>query len=105
MDVTTHIAWSFCNIYINIKSLCCVPVINIVLYVKCYRASLIAQVVKNLPAMQETWVQSLDWEDPLDKRMATHSSILAWRIPRTTAHGVAKTQTRLSDFIFTNLTK
>jgi len=69
------------------------------------RASLKGQLVKNLPAMQETWVQSLDWEDPLDKGRATHSSILAWRIPRTTAHGVAKTQTRLSDFFFTNLTK
>ena len=45
------------------------------------RASLVAQTVKNLPAMQETWVQSLDWEDPLEKEMATHSSILAWRIP------------------------
>ena len=42
-----------------------------------------AQVVKNLPAMQETWVQSLGWEDPLEKGMATHSSILAWRIPWT----------------------
>ena len=40
-----------------------------------------AQVVKNLPAMWETWVQSLGWEDPLEKGMATHSSILAWRIP------------------------
>ena len=39
--------------------------------------------VKNLPAMQGTWVWSLDWEDPLEKRMATHSGILAWRIPRT----------------------
>ena len=39
--------------------------------------------VKNLPAMQETWVQSLGWEDPLEKRMATHSSILAWKIPWT----------------------
>ena len=39
--------------------------------------------VKNLPAMQETWVQSLGWEDPLGKEMATHSSILAWRIPWT----------------------
>ena len=37
--------------------------------------------VKNLPAMQDTWVQSLGWEDPLEKEMATHSSILAWRIP------------------------
>ena len=42
----------------------------------------VAQMVKNPPAMQEIWVQSLDWEDPLDKEMATHSSILAWRIPQ-----------------------
>ena len=46
-------------------------------------ASLVAQLVKNLPAMQETWVQSLGWEDPLEKGKATHSSILACRIPRT----------------------
>ena len=45
-----------------------------------YRTSLIAQLVKNLPAMQETWVHSLDWEDPLEKEMAAHSSILAWKI-------------------------
>ena len=43
--------------------------------------SLVAQLVKNLPAMQETWVQSLGWEDPLEKGKAIHSSILAWRIP------------------------
>ena len=43
-------------------------------------ASLVAQMVKNLPAMQETWVQSLGWEDPLEEGMATDSSILAWRI-------------------------
>ena len=42
-----------------------------------------AQLVKNLVAMQQTWVRSLDWEDPLEKRKATHSSILAWRIPWT----------------------
>ena len=42
-----------------------------------------AHTVKNLPAMQETWVQSLGWEDPLEKGMATHSSILEWRIPWT----------------------
>ena len=47
------------------------------------RASLVAQLVKNPPAMQETWVRSLGWEDPLEKRKATHSSILAWRIPCT----------------------
>ena len=46
-------------------------------------ASLVAQLVKNLPTMWETWVQSLDWEVPLEKGMATHSSILAWRIPWT----------------------
>ena len=40
-----------------------------------------AQKVKSLPAMQETWVRSVDWEDPLEKGMATHSSILAWRTP------------------------
>ena len=43
--------------------------------------SLVAQMVKNLSAMHETWVLFLDWEDPLEKRMATHSSIPAWRIP------------------------
>ena len=46
-------------------------------------ASMVAQMVKNLSAMQETPVQSLDWEDPLENRMTTHSSILAWRIPWT----------------------
>ena len=46
-------------------------------------ASLVAQLVKNLPAMQETWVQSLGWEDPLEKGKASHSSTLAWRIPWT----------------------
>ena len=44
-------------------------------------ASLVAQKVKNLPAVQEIWVRSLGWEDPLEEEMATHSSILAWRIP------------------------
>ena len=47
------------------------------------RASLVAQLVKNPPAMQETWVLSLGWEDPLEEGKATHSSILAWRIPWT----------------------
>ena len=46
-------------------------------------ASLVAQLVKNLPAMWETWVQSLGWEDSLEKGKATHSSILAWRISQT----------------------
>ena len=47
------------------------------------RASLVAQLVKNPPAMRETWVWSLGWEDPLEKGKATHSSILTWRIPST----------------------
>ena len=50
-------------------------------------ASLVAQMVKNLPTLQETWVQSLGWEDPLEKGMPTHSSILAWRIPWTEEPG------------------
>ena len=59
-------------------------------------ASLVAQTVKNLPAMRETCVRSLGWEDPLEEGMATHSSILAWRIPmdrrawQATVHGVLK---------------
>ena len=49
--------------------------------------SLVAQRVKNLPTMQETWVQSLAWEDSLEKGMATHSGIVAWRIPWTEEPG------------------
>ena len=62
-------------------------------------SSLVAQMVKNLPAMRETWVPSLDQEDPLETGMATHSSILAWRISWTeeSVHGVAKSQTQLND--------
>ena len=48
-----------------------------------YWASLVAQLVKNPPAMQETWVRSLGWADPLEKGKAIHSRILAWRIPQT----------------------
>ena len=62
-----------------------------------------AQTVKNSPAMWETWVRSLGWEDPLEEGMVTHSSILAWKIPWTEkpgglqSMGVTKSQTRLSD--------
>ena len=59
-----------------------------------------AQLVKNLPAMWETWALSLGWEDPLEKGKATCSSILAWRSPWTIVHGVAKSWTGLSDFHF-----
>ena len=51
------------------------------------RAYLVAQLVKNRPAMQEIWVQFLGWEDSLEKEMATHSSILAWKIPWTDEPG------------------
>ena len=66
-------------------------------------ASLVAKKVKNPPAMWETWVWSLGWEDPLEEGMVTHSSILAWRIPmgrgvwQATIHEVTKSQTRLND--------
>ena len=62
-------------------------------------ASLVAQIVKNPPAVGETWVLSLSWEDPLEEGMATHPNILARRIPmdrgawRATAHGVTKSRT------------
>ena len=59
--------------------------------------------VKNPPAMKETSVGSLDWEDPLEKGKATHSSILAWGIPWTTVLGVAKSWTGWSDFHFLSL--
>ena len=51
------------------------------------KASLVAQMVKRLPTMQETQIRSLDWEDPLEKEMATHSSTLAWKIPWTEEPG------------------
>ena len=64
-------------------------------------ASLVAQLVKNPPALQEIWVQSLGREDLLEKGTATHASILAWRIPQTAgaaiAHRVTKSRTRLSN--------
>ena len=66
-------------------------------------ASLVAQTVKNLPAVGKTWLRSLGCEDPLEEGMATHSSILAWRIPmdkrawRAIVHRVAKSQTQLSN--------
>ena len=62
--------------------------------------SLVAQLVKNLPAMQVTWVQSLGWEGPLENGKAPHSSILAWGIPWTVWSVVANSWTRLSNFPF-----
>ena len=66
-------------------------------------ASLVAQMVKNMSAMRVTWIQSLGWEDPWEKGMATHSSILAWGVPWTEepgglqSMGVEKSQTQLND--------
>ena len=65
----------------------------------CTKVPLVAQTVKNPPAMRETWVQSLGWEDPLEKGMTTHSCILAWRIPmdrgawQAMVQGVAESDT------------
>ena len=64
-------------------------------------ASLVAQLVKNPPAMWETWVRSLDWEVPLEKGKATHSSILGLENSMDyVVHGVSKSETRLSNFHF-----
>ena len=72
--------------------------------------TLVAQMVKRLPTKQETWVQSLDQEDPLEKETAPHSSTLAWKIPwtedpgRLQSMGLQRVGTRLSDFTFTLFT-
>ena len=66
---------------------CCLSILYIVMYI-CW-VSLVAQPVKNTPEMWETWVLTLDWEDPLEEVMATHSSILAWRIPMDRGAGQA----------------
>ena len=63
---------------------------------------LVAQTVKNLPAMEETWVQSLGWEDPLEKGMATHSSILAGQRSLATVHGVKKELDMIERLTHTN---
>ena len=65
-------------------------------------ASVVAQVVKNPPAVQETRVQSLGWEDPLEKEMATHCSILAWEIswPQSWSRGLQSTESQESDMIW-----
>ena len=76
---TTEITWNLNNLYlIKYKN-------NIMLLY--YWAFLVAQLVKNLPAVQETWVRYLGWEDPLEKEVATHSRILAWKISWTEEPG------------------
>jgi len=94
-DMTEWLDWTDPNRgYFNFINL-------ILLHFALLWASLVAQMVKNLPAILETWVWSLDWEDTLEKSMATHSSILAWRIPMdrgtwgATVHGATKSQTHV----------
>ena len=76
---------------------------ELVVLLSLYWTSLVVHMVKHLPTMRETWVQSLDREDPLEKEMATHSSILAWRIPWTEELGTLQSmglqsRTQLSNF-------
>ena len=82
--LTMMIIWLIIQIHNIHKTLLVTPQINTFILAG---ASLVAQMVKNMPAMQEAWVQSLDWEDPLEKGMATHSNILAWIIPWTEEPG------------------
>ena len=71
-----------------ILNILCIILINLYsIPVNCIWASLVAQLVKNLPAVKETQVQSLGWEDSLKKGMAIHSGILAWRVPWTEEPG------------------
>ena len=75
--LSLHCQYWACNAYLNSLKILFWPLL------KCIWASLVAQMVKKLFAMQETGVPSLDWEDPLEKGMTTHFSILAWKIPHT----------------------
>ena len=83
--------------------MCCIYQFLCISHVQNIYTNMVAQTVKNPPSMQETWVQSLGWKDPLEKEMATHSSILAWEIPWTEepgglqSVGSQKSQTGLSD--------
>ena len=93
--------------FLFLSSLCTKSLSNFVLLTTCLITSLVAQMVKNLPAMRETQVWSLSQENPLEKGVATHSSILAWRTlwteePQATVHGVTKSQTGLSTHTHTH---
>ena len=94
------------DITLQIEGLCWrkgVPITNKKQSVHLHRSSLVAQMVKNLLAVQKTWVQALGQKDPLEKGMATHSNILAWRIPWTkgtwgaTVHGVSRNLAQMSN--------
>ena len=97
---STNAASVFCK-FSSLSS----PKVLVSVYMSLYwgRVSLVVQMVKNLPAMWETWVQSLGWEYPLEEVMAIYSSILAWRIPmdrgawQATVHRTAKSWTQLNE--------
>ena len=77
MGVCSILAWNYSH-----------PVLWFIWHGVCTRlTSLVAQMVKHLATMWETWVQTLGWKDPLEKEMATHSSTVAWKIPWTEEHG------------------
>ena len=86
----------YISVYVNPKLLIYAPLPPLV--------SLVAQRLKRLPAMQETWVQSLGQEDPLEKEIATHSSILAWRIPWTEEPGRLQSTGSQSQTLLSKLT-
>jgi len=94
---------NMCKTLINLNEIEVVTIIYYYYYYYSLQGSLVAQMVINLPSMQKTWVPSLGQEDSLEKGMATHSSILAWRTPwargawPATAHRLAKSWTSLSD--------
>ena len=85
--IRDHVGWEYCGYLWKVKSATENIYNTIVTSSSNHWSSLVAQTVKNLPAMWETQVRSLGWEDPLEKGMATHSSILAWKIPRTEEPG------------------
>ena len=103
IHISSHLSIfnGFCLLCHLWKSILHYKIIKIFIY-RSLRASLVAQLVKNPPAMQETWIRSLGREDPLEKGMATHSSILAWRITmdrgawQAIVHGVSKSWTQLA---------
>ena len=106
VDVLVLCSSSFCGkIYIIVNLFTVLNSVALSNFLICNltTASLVAQVVKNPPAVRETWIRSLGWGDPLEEGLATHASIPAWRIPmdsgawQATVHGVAKSRTWLSD--------
>ena len=93
--MTEQLNWTELKDFIRVKSYTICPLVT------CF-PFLVAQTIKNPPALQETWVRSLGWKDPLEEGMATHSRVLNWRIPlgrsdcQAAVHGITKSQTWLN---------